>query len=88
MALLDDWYQAENDNTRRMIWEEMLQIHAEELPTIGIVAGVLQPIVVRDGLMNLPDEGLWNWDPGSHFGFYGLDHVYWAEGSRSVANRN
>ncbi|MEQ8441084.1 MAG: ABC transporter substrate-binding protein [Alphaproteobacteria bacterium] len=85
MELRNRWYRAENDAERREIWETMLQIHAEQLPTIGIISGVLQPIVVRNGLMNLPEEGLWNWDPGAHFGFYGLDHLYWAEGSHSVA---
>ncbi|MBP5858128.1 ABC transporter substrate-binding protein [Marivibrio halodurans] len=78
MDLLHDWYAAEGKEARRRIWAEMLSIHADNLFTIGLVAGVLQPIVVRDGLMNVPETGIWNWDPGAHFGLYGLDGFYWA----------
>ncbi len=39
-------------------WGEMLRNHAENQWTIGTVAGELQPIVVRNGLMrNVPREG-------------------------------
>ncbi|MDW3205772.1 MAG: ABC transporter substrate-binding protein [Alphaproteobacteria bacterium] len=77
MNLRRDWYLAETRDERAEIWHEMLQMHADQLPTIGLIAGVLQPIVVANGLRNLPEEGLWNWDPGAHFGLYGLDYVYW-----------
>jgi peptide/nickel transport system substrate-binding protein len=79
MNLRARWYRAEDVAERRAVWHEMLHIHADQLPTIGLIAGVLQPIVVRDGLKNLPEEGLWNWDPGAHFGLYGLDYLYWGE---------
>lgn len=79
MDLRRDWYLAESKEERTAIWHKMLQIHADELPSIGLVAGVLQPIVVKNGVRNLPEEGLWNWDPGAHFGLYGLDYVYWDE---------
>lgn len=79
MELRRQWYLAADRTERERIWHSMLQIHADQLPTIGLIAGVLQPIVVADGLRNLPEEGLWNWDPGAHFGLYGLDHVYWDE---------
>jgi peptide/nickel transport system substrate-binding protein len=86
MDLRARWYASDNREDREAIWHEMLTLHAETLPTIGIVAGVLQPIVVRKGLMNLPEEGLWNWDPGAHFGIYGLDHVFW-DATRDVTAR-
>jgi peptide/nickel transport system substrate-binding protein len=79
MALRAAWYQTANREERSEIWHKMLELHADNLPSIGIVSGVLQPIVVRNGLRNLPVDGLWNWNPGSHFGFYGLDHLYWDE---------
>ena len=81
MDLRRQWYQAGLQADRLDVWHRMLALHAEQIPTIGLVAGVLQPIVVRDGLMNLPEEGLWNWDPGAHFGLYGLDYVYWDKDS-------
>lgn len=77
MNLRRDWYLAETREERTEIWHEMLRMHADLLPTIGLIAGVLQPVVVSNGLRNLPEDGLWNWDPGSHFGLYGLDYVYW-----------
>lgn len=78
VGLLRDWYDADGKAARKAVWEEMLSIHSENVFTIGLIAGVLQPIVVRDGLMNVPETGIWNWDPGAHFGLYGLDCFYWA----------
>ena len=46
--------------------------------SIGVLAGVPQPIVVNRSLRNLPEEGLYNWDPGSFFGIYHPD-VWWFE---------
>jgi peptide/nickel transport system substrate-binding protein len=36
----------------------------------------MQPIVVRDSLRNVPKEGIYNWDPGAHFGIYRPD-TFW-----------
>lgn len=77
MALRGQWYDATSRAEREAVWHKMLEIHADQIPSIGLVAGVQQPVVVADGLMNLPKDGLWNWNPGSQFGLYGLDHVYW-----------
>ncbi|MEQ9490041.1 MAG: ABC transporter substrate-binding protein [Alphaproteobacteria bacterium] len=74
---LREWYGAKSMQERRRIWEEMLDIHADQVFTIGLVAGVLQPVVADEKLRNLPEEGMWNWDPGAHFGIYGLDKVWW-----------
>ncbi len=74
---LKEWYAARTMEERRRIWEEMLDIHADQIFSIGLVAGVLQPVVVDDKLRNLPEEAMWNWDPGAHFGIYGLDKVWW-----------
>ena len=41
--------------------------------TIGTVAGVLQPIVVNEKLRNVPEQGIYNWDPGAYFGIYKPD---------------
>jgi peptide/nickel transport system substrate-binding protein len=51
----------------------MLDIWAEEVFTIGTVAGVLQPVVVNAKLRNVPEEGIYNWDPGAFFGIYKPD---------------
>ena len=38
--------------------------------TIGVVAGVPQPVLVSDRLRNVPAEGVWSFDPGAFFGIY------------------
>ncbi len=35
-----------------------------------LLAGVPQPVVARDKLMNVPVQGFYNWDPGAFFGIY------------------
>ena len=30
-----------------------------------------------NGLMNVPEEGMFNWDPGAQFGIYHMDTFYW-----------
>jgi hypothetical protein len=37
---------------------------------IGVVSGVAQPVVVRNTLRNVPEKGIYNWDPGAFFGMY------------------
>lgn len=80
-ALLAEWYRAKDRQQKEKIWQQMLEIHADNVFSIGLVAGVLQPIVVRDGLNNVPTEGIWNWDPGAHFGIYGMDTFWWDRGA-------
>ena len=36
----------------------MLEIHAQQVFTIGIVSQALQPIVVKNKVRNVPAEGL------------------------------
>ncbi len=75
-ALHDEWLAAKSLTEREMIWHKMLAIHADQVFTIGIVSGVMQPIVVNDDLRNVPNEGMFNWDPGAHFGIYRPD-TFW-----------
>lgn len=72
------WKLSTDPEERRAIWREMLDINAEELYSIGIVASVPQPVVVRRGLMNVPEEGIYHWDPGAYFGLYRPD-TFWYE---------
>ena len=72
------WLDADSDDVRAEVWGRMLSIHADEVLTIGVVSGVMQPIVVRNGLRNVPREGIYNWDPGAQFGMYRPD-TFWFE---------
>ncbi|WP_051329484.1 ABC transporter substrate-binding protein [Geminicoccus roseus] len=73
MKLFDDWRFAEDGQAQATIWHAILKNHAENVWNIGLVAGVMQPVVARPNLMNLPAEGIYNWEPGAHFGIYRPD---------------
>ena len=71
-----EWLISKSPDDREAIWHEMLAIHADQVFMIGIVSEVKQPIVVRDTLRNVPKDGIYNWDPGAHFGIYRPD-TFW-----------
>ena len=74
--LNDQWIRAKSTAEREEIWHKMLSIHADQVFTIGTVNGVPQPVVVNNRLRNVPEEGLYNWDPGAYFGIYQPD-TFW-----------
>jgi len=76
LGLLNDWNNATTRRKRTWVWEQMLAIHAEQVYTIGLISGTLQPVVVNARLRNVPDTALYNWDPGAHFGIYEPD-TFW-----------
>ncbi|MBL41689.1 MAG: peptide ABC transporter substrate-binding protein [Rhodospirillaceae bacterium] len=76
--LLVKWQNTSDQKLRKRIWQDMLDIHAEQVYTIGIVSGVKQPIVVKKNLKNVPKDGIYNWDPGAHFGIY-MPDTFWLE---------
>ena len=78
MALYARWREADSREARTAIWHEMLEIHADQVLTIGLVAGIPQPVVVSRDLRNLPEQGLYNWDPGAFFGLYHPDSFWFA----------
>jgi peptide/nickel transport system substrate-binding protein len=71
--LYEEWLAAASQQEQTRIWHDMLQIWADEVFSIGTVAGVLQPIVVNAKLRNVPEQGIYNWDPGAYFGIYKPD---------------
>ena len=79
LELSDAWLTAQSDEERAEIWRKMLQIHADRVFTIGVVSGVQQPIVIKRDLRNVPEKGVWNWEPGAQFGIYKPD-TFWFEG--------
>ncbi len=75
LALNQEWLTAGSER-RTEIWERMLALHAEQQFTIGVVAGVKQPVVVKHGLKNVPEKGVYNWDPGAQLGIHRPD-LFW-----------
>jgi len=77
-ALATEWKHVTEPKRREEIWHRMLSIHAEQVYSIGVIAGVQQPVVVKHGLRNVPKNGIYNWDPGAHFGIYRPD-TFWLD---------
>jgi peptide/nickel transport system substrate-binding protein len=78
VRLYDEWRNTGNDADRERIWLRMLEIHAQQVFTIGIVTRALQPIVVQNALHNVPADGIYSWDPGAYFGMYNID-TFWID---------
>lgn len=72
------WRHADDEEGRHAAWLRILSVSAEQMFSIGVVAGVPQPVVVRDALRNVPDKALFNYDPGAHFGLFHPDSFWLA----------
>lgn len=81
LALYRAWANASDEAGRRAAWEAMLELHAEEVLTIGLVAGVLQPIVTAPALQNLPKRAFYLYEPGAYLGLHRPD-TFWFEEAR------
>lgn len=79
LAKLDAWRAAPDEEARATIWHEMLAIFTDQAYTIGTIAGVPQPVVVSNRLHNVPEAGIYNWDPGAHLGMYKPDTFWLSE---------
>jgi len=82
MKQLESWRNA-NREGREKIWHRMLAIHADQQFSIGIVNSVMQPVVVTNTLKNVPEKGLYNWDPGAFFGMYRPDTFWFTDARRN-----
>lgn len=82
MKLADAWKSA-NREAREKIWHRMLAIHADQQFSIGVVNNVMQPVVVSNALKNVPEKGLYNWDPGALLGIYRPDTFWFADARRN-----
>lgn len=76
LALFNRWAVASSVQEQREIWHRMLEIYTDQVFTIGLIAGVPQPVVTTERLQNVPKKGVYNWEPGAHFGVYGPD-TFW-----------
>ncbi len=77
------WREASTREQKETIWHEILDLHAEQIFSIGIVSGARQPVVVNKNLNNVPKEGIYNWEPGAYFGIYRPDTFWFSEPRRS-----
>lgn len=84
LRLNEAWRTATSGEERTRIWRRMVEINADQVFSIGIVAGVKQPVVASKNLRNLPQTGIHNWDPGAFFGVYRPD-TFWLAPNASTA---
>ncbi|WP_171205578.1 ABC transporter substrate-binding protein [Ruegeria sp. HKCCA0235A] len=79
MELAHEWQTATTDEERAAVWTEMLKIHADQVYALGILNGAPQPIVVSNRLRNVPEQAMWAWEPGAHFGIHRPDEFFFAD---------
>jgi len=83
-GLLAEWRHATTEAARTQIWHDMLQIFADQVYTLGTVAGAPVPVVVDRRLRNVPDKAFFSWDPGAHFGIYRPD-CFWFDAAATAS---
>ena len=49
----------------------------DQVFTIGTVNGVFQPVVINRKLRNLPEKGVFSFEPGAYFGVYMIDTLWY-----------
>jgi peptide/nickel transport system substrate-binding protein len=84
MELKREWGATADTTEQAAIWQEMLSIWADQVFTIGIVQGVDQLVVVSNRLKNVPEHGIYNYDPGAYFGMYRPDTFFFGETEETV----
>lgn len=77
MTLFGAWQNANGADEQAEIWSKMLQLYASQCYTLGTVGNVLQPVSVRQGLMNVPNDVVFNWEPHGQLGIYRPDTFWW-----------
>ncbi len=83
LSYAESWHEATTDLERAQAWQSMLDIHADQLYGIGVVAETPQPIVVSKRLRNVPEKALWAWQPGAHFGVHRPDEFFFSSSNNN-----
>lgn len=78
------WKASRTRDERLAAWTEMLDIHAREVFSIGIVNRTLQPVVATRRLRNVPEKGFFSFEPGAFFGVHHMD-AFWLADAPSAA---
>ncbi|MFL5230549.1 MAG: ABC transporter substrate-binding protein [Microvirga sp.] len=86
LALYERWMATADEAVHEQVWREMLANHAENQWSIGTLAGAFQPIVARNGLVNIPKKALYSWEPSAMLGVYRVDEFYWDKAAGKEAS--
>ncbi len=79
MELFEAWRGSPSTEEREKIWHEILAIYSDQVYSIGLIGGIMQPVAVRGSLRNVPQEAVYNWEPGAQFGIYRPDTFWFDE---------
>jgi peptide/nickel transport system substrate-binding protein len=80
--LLEAWRSSSTREERADIWRRMLNNHAQNVFSIGIVNSTLQPVVASRRLRNVPKDGWYSFEPGAFLGVYRPDTFWLADPER------
>lgn len=76
--LVNEWHHSATTEERTAVWTKMLDIYTDQVFSIGIVNGGLQPLVRSVKLKNVPEKGLFGFEPTSYFGVY-MPDTFWLD---------
>jgi peptide/nickel transport system substrate-binding protein len=79
--LLEKWRASAHLEERTEIWHKMLSVYTDQVFSIGLVNATLQPVVASRRLRNIPDTGLYGFEPTCFLGVYMPDTFWLAEES-------
>ena len=74
----NEWLQSPDREDQERIWHEMLATYTDQVFSIGTVNNTKQPVVVANRLRNVPEEGIYSWEPTAYFGVYRPD-TFWID---------
>lgn len=78
ITLYKKWQKSTSNEIKTDIWHQMLDIHSQQVFSIGLINQVPQPIVVSNRLHGVPEKGVYSWAPTSYFGVYHPD-TFWID---------
>jgi peptide/nickel transport system substrate-binding protein len=78
LELFKAWKTASDPKEQTAVWHQMLKSYTDQVFSIGIVNNTRQPVVVSSKLRNVPEEGIYSWEPTSYFGVYRPD-TFWVD---------
>nr|WP_316655423.1 ABC transporter substrate-binding protein [uncultured Gellertiella sp.] len=79
VELVHEWHRSPTMADRKRIWTEMLDLYTDQVFSIGIVNGGLQPVLHATRLQNVPEQGLFGFEPTSYLGIYQPDTFWMSE---------
>jgi peptide/nickel transport system substrate-binding protein len=81
LTLLGDWRRAPDREVRSVIWHKMLKLYTDQVFSIGILNGTLQPVVANARIKNVPAAAFYGFNPTCYFGVYRADTFFYDDGA-------